>query len=363
MNSLRQLDCKLPRGRDAGAPVGEEGFMLLAVVVMVALVLIALSVAAPIVARQLRREKEVESQHRMEQYVRAIQLYQRTFPGQYPASIKALEKSNNVRFLRHVYVDPLTGKADYKLIHQGEQKTKIHVFFGKELDGLAASLGSAAGMQSGGGMGAPVGGGSTNVSSTNALNSGFGGATIGAGAGTSTPGTTTDASGGSSGSSGTGSATSGTTGTTGTSGNTSTNGTTGSSDSTGTSALGDGTLGLIVGVGTSKSGTSITEPNAQTSYETWEFWYDPNIEMLKQGVNVTGGGMSSQSASSFGQNAVSGQPNSGGAGATGSTGASGFGSSSFGSSSFGAPSTGSSGTSPTGTTGSANPNSSTPNPF
>jgi hypothetical protein len=363
MNSFCQLDRRRPQGRRACARVGEEGFMLLAVVVMVALVLIALSVAAPIVARQLRREKEVESQHRMEQYVRAIQLYQRTFPGQYPPSIKALENSNNVRFLRHVYVDPLTGKADYKLIHQGEQKTKIHVFFGQELGGLAASLGSAAGMQSSGGMGA-MGGGATNVNSTNALNSGFGGATIGAGTGTgaSTPGTT-DASGGTNGASSTGSTTNGTTGTSGTTGTNGTTGTSGSSGSTGTSAFGDGTLGVIVGVGTSKSGTSITEPNAQTSYETWEFWYDPRIEMLKQAVNVTGGGMSSQSASSFGQNAVSGQPNSGGAGTNGSTGTNGFGSSSFGSSGFGSPSTGSNGTSPTGTTGSTNPNSSTPNPF
>ena len=80
-------------------------------------------------------------------------------------------------------------------------------------------------------------------------------------------------------------------------------------------------LGVIVGVGTSKSGTSITEPNAQTTYETWEFWYDPRIEMLKQGVNITGGGMTggggtpgggmgSQSASSFGQSATSGLSNS-----------------------------------------------------
>lgn len=387
MNSIRQLDRGLKQGRRSGAAAGEEGFMLLAVVVMVALVLIALSVAAPIVARQLRREKEVESQHRMEQYVRAIQLYQRTFPGQYPPSIKALENSNNVRFLRHVYVDPLTGKADYKLIHQGEQKTKIHVFFGQELAGLAASLGSAAGMQSGGGMGAPVGG-ATNVSSTNALNSGFGGATIGAG----TSPTPTDASGGTNGSSssntngttgsdgtnGTGgsSGSGGTNGSAGNSGTNSTNGSNGSSGTNGTSgtggssgssnsasAFGDGTLGVIVGVGTSKSGTSVTEPNGQTSYETWEFWYDPRIEMLKQAVNVTGGGMSSQSASSFGQNAVSGQPNSGGAGTNGSTGTSGFGSSSFGSSSFGSPGAGSNGMGSNGTTGSTNPNSSTPNPF
>jgi len=339
MNRPIQLDCIQNDGRRAG----EEGFMLLAVVVMVALLLIALSVAAPVVARQLQRDKEIESQHRMEQYVRAIQLYQRKFPGQYPASIKVLESTNNVRFLRHVYVDPLTGKSDYKLIHLGEQKTKIHVFFGQELGGLAASLGSAAGMQSGGGVGVGAGlaGGSTNVTSTNALNSGFGGATIGAGSGTSSLGST--------GSSGT----NGTTGTGSTSGTSGTSGT-GSSSSSDSSI---GSLGVIVGVGTSKSGTSITEPNAQTSYEAWEFWYDPRIEMLKQGVNVTGGGMTgggapgsgmgSQSASSFGQNGVTGQPNSPTNGSNNTTGT-----------------TGNNGTSGTnGTNGTANPNSSTPNPF
>jgi hypothetical protein len=102
-------------------------------------------------------------------------------------------------------------------------------------------------------------------------------------------------------------------------------------------------------VGTSKSGTSITQPNAQTTYESWEFWYDPRIEMLKQGVNITGGGMTggggtpgggmgSQSATSFGQNAVTGASNSPTNSTTGTTGSS-------------------------GTSGSTNPNSSIPNPF
>jgi hypothetical protein len=240
-----------------------------------------------------------------------------------------------------VYVDPLTGKADYKLIHLGEQKTKIHVFFGQELDGLAANLGSAAGMQSGGGMGVGGGmaGGATSITSTNALNSGFGGATIGGSSGTSGLGTT-----GTSDTSGT-SGTSGTTGGTGTPGTTSTSGTSGSS-STDSSV---DSLGVIVGVGTSKSGTSITQPNAQTTYESWEFWYDPRIEMLKQGVNITGGGMTggggtpgggmgSQSATSFGQNAVTGASNSPTNSTTGTTGSS-------------------------GTSGSTNPNSSIPNPF
>jgi type II secretory pathway pseudopilin PulG len=316
--------------------------MLLAAVVMVALLLIALSVAAPVVARQLRRDKEIESQHRMNEYVRAIQLYQRKFAGQYPPSIKVLENSNNVRFLRHVYVDPLTGKADYKLIHLGEQKTKIHVFFGQELDGLAANLGSASGLQSsGGGMPGPGVGGSSTISSTSALSSGFQGATISSGSGTGGSGTTGTTDG--SGTSGTGGA--------GTSGTGSTSGTSSSSSSSSDSSI--GSLGMIVGVGTSKSGTSITEPNAQTSYEAWEFWYDPRIEMLKQGVNVTGGGvtggggtpgggMGSQSASSYGQNAVTGASNS----PTGSS------NNTFGSN----PGT-------TGTSGSSNPNSSVPNPF
>jgi hypothetical protein len=344
MRPLPQLDRK-PSGRHGSARVDEAGFMLLAAVVMVAVLLIALSVAAPIVARQLRRDKEIESQHRMEQYVRAIQLYQRKFPGQYPASIKILENTNNVRFLRHVYVDPLTGKADYKLIHQGEQQTKIHVFFGKELDGLAASLGSAAGMQSGGGLGAAISG-PTSVTSTNPLNAGYGGASIGGSSslGSSSP-TSSDPT--------------GTNGTTGSNGSTSgTNGTTSGPSSTSTDALGSDSLGVIVGVGTSKSGTSITEPNAQTTYESWEFWYDPRIEMLKQGVNVTGGGMTSQSASSFGSSATSGQPNTGGTSIFGSTSVGGLGSTT------GATgTTGTSSTTGTSGSGSTNPNNPFSSPF
>src|ERR1700684_2777891 len=137
---------------------GEDGYMLVAVVVMVALVLIALSVAAPVIAKDLRRQKEIESQHRAQQYVRAIRLYYRKFHN-YPASIDALKQTNNVRFLRQEYVDPLTGKSDWKLIHLGEQKTTVKGFFGQELGGIAAGgLGSAAGMNTG--VGTPVGGSS-----------------------------------------------------------------------------------------------------------------------------------------------------------------------------------------------------------
>jgi len=98
--------------------------------------------------------------------------------------------------------------------------------------------------------------------------------------------------------------------------------------------FGDSNGGVIYGVATSRSGTSILNPNQQTTYETWEFWYDPLIEALfAKGIPTGGGGIGSQSASSFGQNAVTGQPNgsTGASGATGSTGSTGgvFGSSTF----------------------------------
>jgi type II secretory pathway pseudopilin PulG len=255
----------------------ESGYMLLAVVVLCALVLIALAVAAPMVAKDLQRDKEVESQHRAEQYERAIRLYYRKTKS-YPPSIEALKNTNNVRFLRQEYVDPLTGKADWRLIKQGQQQTKTRVFFGQELTGLSGGLGSAAGLQSPGQNGS-AGSTSTSTISAGGLAGGFNGASI-----TSTTG--------------------------GTPGTTGTNGTAGS-----TSAFGDGTGGIIVGVGTAKTGDSITQPNQQTTYETWEFWYDPNIEQLYQkGQQGLLGGASSTAASSFGSDAGTGKSNAPGGG-------------------------------------------------
>jgi type II secretory pathway pseudopilin PulG len=300
----------------------EAGFMLLAVVVMAALILIALSVAAPVVARDLRRDKELESERRAEQYVRAIRLYQRSCKcTSYPPSMDALEKSTTVRFLRQRYIDPLTGKSDWRLIHQ--PKTTIKIPFGQELAGLAAGgLGSAAGLASG------IGG--TPGGSVPALGAGF---APSPGAGTA---------------SGTGGGSSSAGGSTGTSGSNSSSSST--SSSSGGGIFGDSNGGVIYGVGPSRSGNSILNPNQQTTYETWEFWYDPRIEKLYAMANLMGGGgIGSQSASSFGQSATSGQPNSGAGSTTGGTspgGTSSFGSSpTGGSSSFGSPGSSSPGSS------------------
>jgi hypothetical protein len=273
----------------------EAGFMLVFVVLLTALMLIALAVAAPVVAKDLQRDKEVESAHRANEYVRAIRLYYRKFKT-YPPSMAALENTNNVRYLRKQYVDPLTGKSDWRIIHVGENKTTVKGFFGQPLGGLntsgAGGLGSASGMASN--LGTGFGGAtsssgsstgstttpSTTIGNTSPLSAGFSGATIG---GSTTPGST----------SGSGSSSSGST-----------------------------SVGQIMGVGTSKTGESILNPNGQTTYDTWEFIYDPKIELLYQQANLFGGGTSggvnSQSPNSLG----SGQSNSPG-GSNGSSGSSG----------------------------------------
>jgi type II secretory pathway pseudopilin PulG len=264
----------------------EAGFMLVFVVLLAALILIALTVAAPIVAKELRRDKEVESAHRANEYVRAIRLYYRKFKT-YPPSIDALQNTNNIRFLRKQYVDPLTGKPDWRIIHVGENKTTVKGFFGQPLGGLNASgagsgLGSASTLGSGfggtpsssGGPTSPTGTtpgsttGPTTVSGGTALSAGFSGATIGG----STSGSTT------------GSAT--------------------GTSSTLDSSSGPGSVGQIMGVGTTKTGDSIMNPNEQTTYETWEFLYDPKIELLYQQANTLGGAagstVNSQSLSNMG---------------------------------------------------------------
>ena len=280
-----------------GGRPGEQGYMLLAIIVMVSLVLIALAVAAPVVARDIRRDKEVESEHRAQQYVRALRLFYRK-TRTYPGSLEALEKSNNVRFLRKQYVDPLTGKADWRIIHVGENQTTVKGFFGEALGGLDTK-----GIGSGVGSGMSPGlGGTSTIGQTSGLAAGFSGATVAAP--TSNPGTgSPSASGSTPGVGGTPAfgAPAGSTAGAGTAG------------STGSSGFGSGGVGQVMGIGSSRSGSSILTPNQQTSYDTWEFLYDPRIERLYAKASILGGigsggmnsgGMDSKSPS----NSINGSP-------------------------------------------------------
>jgi len=79
---------------------------------MTALLSIGLLAMVDNVAVQLKRDREEELIHRGTQYSRAVRLFVRKF-HRYPANLEELESTNNLRFLRKRYKDPITGK-DFK---------------------------------------------------------------------------------------------------------------------------------------------------------------------------------------------------------------------------------------------------------
>ena len=328
---------------------GEDGFMLLGLIVAIFIILLVLGVAAPRMAKSLQRDRELESMHRANQYVQAIRRYNMKNGGQFPTSIEQLEKTNNQRYLRRKYVDPLTGKADWRLIHVGEAKTTVKGFFGQPLAGVAsAGLGSASGMSSGIG-GAPAAPGSSSGSSFGSSSgSSFGsssGSSFGSSSGSSFG---SGSSGASSPSSFGGSSPSSFGGSTPTTGGMGTSGIGGTTGSTGSSGIGSqsassfgGSGGPVVGVGSSAGGEAIVVVNEQTTHPTWEFLYDPRIEAMRSKTSIFGGGVASMGAGGLG----SASGNSSGIGNTPSGSAPGSqtpstpGSPSGSNSTFGAPST------------------------
>jgi len=96
----------------------ERGFALLLIFVMAATIAITLYMELPRVAFEAQRNKEALLIERGEQYQRAIQLYVRKFK-KYPVKIEDLEETNQIRFLRKRYIDPMTGKSEWRLIHVG----------------------------------------------------------------------------------------------------------------------------------------------------------------------------------------------------------------------------------------------------
>jgi hypothetical protein len=94
----------------------ERGYALLTVFLMAALIAFYLYAQIPRVAFESERDKEQTLIDRGEQYKRAIQLYV-TAVKKYPAKIEDLENTNDKRYLRRRYIDPYTGKDEWRLIH------------------------------------------------------------------------------------------------------------------------------------------------------------------------------------------------------------------------------------------------------
>ena len=104
---------------------GQSGYVLLAVMLAMTMILIAMSVEAPRIAQQIKRQREEELVHRGKDYATAVKRFVHKNGGQYPTSIEQLEDTNHVRFLRKRYKDPMTGDSDWRLVHYGEAQVTI----------------------------------------------------------------------------------------------------------------------------------------------------------------------------------------------------------------------------------------------
>jgi type II secretory pathway pseudopilin PulG len=236
--------------------------MLVAVIFMLALLIIAMAVAAPRIRDDIQRDRELETMQRGKQYIRAIKMYYKKF-GAYPPNVDALVKTNEIRFLRKKYIDPTTGKDEWKPILWGQNKTPTAMgFFGQPLGGTTIA-----------GIG-PSGG------------NGLGGVT-------------------------------GASGDTGASGATGDSGATGSTGATGTASGGPGkgtggqTFGGagIIGFSPGSPKQSILTYKKKNHYNEWEFTYDP----ISEQTLIGGGGNGLTGASGT----------TGASGATGATGVTG----------------------------------------
>ena len=259
----------------------EEGYMLLAVIFMLAILILSLSIAAPRIAKEIQRDREIETKQRGRQYIRAIKMYNKKFNGAYPPNVDALVKGvNGIRFLRKKYVDPTTGKEEWKPIRMGQNKAPTAMgFFGQPMAG--SSLGAI---------------GTGSIPGATTLGSGIGSPSSGSsmfGSG-STPGSNSPL----------GATTDPTTGTSGT-------------DTSGTSASAPGLSGTtgqtfggagIIGFSPNSPKASLLVYKKKTHYNEWEFVYDPVTDRMM--VSGGGAGAGGQSAGSM-TNPVGGSPGGG----------------------------------------------------
>jgi type II secretory pathway pseudopilin PulG len=307
----------------------EEGYVLLTMLLVLSLMAIAATAILPAVNYQLKRDQETEMIHRGVQYSRAIKTYFKKF-GRYPTRLEDLDNTNNLRYLRKHYKDPLTGK-DFRLLHYGEQGVTMAGGLGggsipgaNPVGGLNASAGSNSAFgNSSFGNSSSVGSGSSN--------SGFGSSGVNSNGIFSQ---TSSFGGNSNGGFGASSNSQGTSGRAANNGDTDP-----SQSSTGVKGTGQGDEassgqqlvigGAIVGVASTSKKTGLHEFNHKKKFSEWQFVYDPTMD--RGGLIQT---PYQPSLQGFGSAAGMGQgitP----AGQSGSSGQSSFGQSSFGQSSFG----------------------------
>ena len=230
MMSLRSTRAKLVQER------GQRGYVMLVILLMLALLTLAIVQAAPAVATDIQRQQEEELIHRGDQYARAVRRFYHKF-GRPPNSLDELKQTNNLRFLRREYKDPITG-GDFKLLHVTDIKFQPKGFFGKS----PTNGGSGSG-----------GGGLFNAPSPGGQNTQLGGQDTASSGSQDKPTDQSAAKPDSSGSKP-------------------------SSNGFDPGKVLGGGGGPIVGVSSTSTKTSIIELDGKNHYDEWQFFYVPQME-------------------------------------------------------------------------------------
>lgn len=282
----------------------DGGYIMLTLLLAMALLVIFAAVIVPSITFEIKRDREEEMIHRGVQYSRAIRAYYKKF-GRYPTKIEDLENTQNLRFLRKRYKDPLNCKnsqcADFKLLHFGEVQMSLSGMGGGTIPG-ANPIGANGGLSGGpGGFSQPSAFGGNSGFGTNS-NSPFG---------QNQQTTGTAPAGSDSSQAGSQASTNGPGDGTGTDSSGNGNGTSGSNQ------LGSGQIigGPIIGVASTSpiKDSTIREFNHKKKYKDWVFVYDPAQDQgflittpyqpqLPQGFGQPG------TTNLNGQNGSSGQP-------------------------------------------------------
>lgn len=95
----------------------ERGYVLFGIAIGLVILGIAMTSAVPLWQKVMQRERERELIFRGYQYMQAIELYQRKYPGAYPADMEVLVKE---KFLRKLYTDPFSedGDGEFRILRQ-----------------------------------------------------------------------------------------------------------------------------------------------------------------------------------------------------------------------------------------------------
>jgi type II secretory pathway pseudopilin PulG len=122
------------RGRRAGARAAQGGFAYLALLISIAIIGVAAAGAIELGAIYQRRVAEKELLYVGGEFQRALLSYAENTPLGQPTQPRTLDEllldpryPNPVRYLRKLYADPMTGKADWVVVKGLDGQTIIGI--------------------------------------------------------------------------------------------------------------------------------------------------------------------------------------------------------------------------------------------